>query len=1638
MALFKNRFGSKSLRALGALVVCGGLMGVGGEAIGDGHDFTLRGGAVEVSITYGTTTEATYTLGGAGDDTFDPVTLGSITSGFASNIFTLVTDITADDPALRLGGAFINTGASGEFRIEANGVAGRIDFTDTPAVGRIGLQNIDTITIDGGTANTIRAVDAEEGVTFNLLSGTITSNVVGSREDDTFIIGPDIRVSGRIDGGDGMDTLRLADGFAVSEMAFDNDTLTLMFNDTFLEFDIRNIEDFILENPIMRTFATTADIPDEAARMGASGRDVFIITGDVTGGALIIDGVIDGLFSTDELQLNAGAVVNDVRLINDVPTGGDVNLQSFEIITINGGTVNGDIDASRATADTTFNLEDGTITGDVIGGGGDDTFVISSRIRVSGMLDGGSGIDTLSLTSDFVGSANFFNNVLTLIFGGNRLDFMLRNIETFAIADLTMTPETLMRTFERGTPPQEDFTGAGADDVFMITGDATGNTPALMLVGVIDGAGGDDELQLNTNAVVASVAFSSNNPTEGAVHLQNVEIITLDGGRVNGAINASDAGAGVTFNLVSGVAGNTHITGSDQNDIFTIAGDITGATPLDINGLIRGGNGRDEVQLITGGIVNNLDFNSLTDGNLSVRNVETITIDGGTVNVSITGSNTATTFNLLSGMIGSNVIGGDGDDTFVIGSGITVSGMIDGSGGTNTVSLTSDFVGSANFFNNVLTLTFGGNRLEFMLMNIEPAAIDGLTTAGEALLRTFTTTADIPTPADRMGGEGNDVFIITGDATDGTLMINGVINGLNGDDELQLNDNAVVGNIRFTDTPPTSGDVHLQNFETLSLNGGTVNGVFNARGANTSVTFNLISGTANDDILGSSRSDIFTIAGNITGNNPALAINGVIDGRNDIAGNDVLMLNAGAIVNDIAFSNQAPDRGDLHLQDIEAIRVEGGTVGNIDASATANRIRVDLASGTVTGDVIGSVYGDTFIFNKGFTLEGSINGGLENDIGGGVAGDAFGLGEGLSVTSLHITEDTTFVFAGGDAAELPAMTGIERFQLAGGTITGDIDISAAPANVVLILDIGTIGGNILGSNLQEDYFFILNDITGATPTLAINGVIDGRGGHDTIDLRGDAIVGSIVFSDQPPTGGALHLQNFESIRVEGGRVRVNGDIDASAALAGVTFNLVSRFIGGNVIGSNFDDDVILRGDITGDDPILDFKGVIDGRDGSNGRGGSADRVDLRTGAVVESIAFSNQASPGGALHLQNIIAIRIRGGIVNGDISARAARAGVQFILSVENGSIGGNVIGSNHDDGFQLYSTINIGGYIDGGAGIDFLAYAGAEGTDTPARSGLAPDPDITDDRGSVRNTERQFSFSFIRSLGTRGAGGGGLSALTVRGIEVLSLSPALNLYGALSDALMQFGAQTAQGFGLADLNLASGRATSLVSKDSPFTKGRIWAHKITHAGNGKGSIGLGLTGLTARADSDYNFEMSLTQHGFDAPVAATKLGAFNLRAVSHTMTGTIETNVAEAKVSGYGAGVALLWGSDSLSAHITSLASAYEVEATTSSLNPQAVVNEVSEGSFSAINAVVSAGLADKRELAYGLSLRTTADVSWQTLSLDDFSETGARRHQPSTLTKPRASRRVWVLGWRASIGSVMWSLCMRRHRAGLCHRV
>ena len=569
-----------------------------------------------------------------------------------------------------------------------------------------------------------------------------------------------------------------------------------------------------------------------------------------------------------------------------------------------------------------------------------------------------------------------------------------------------------------------------------------------------------------------------------------------------------------------------------------------------------------------------------------------------------------------------------------------------------------------------------------------------------------------------------------------------------------------------------------------------------------------------------------------------------------------------------------------------------------------------------------------------------------------------------------------------------SLSDIEIITIAGGTVVSrGIITSGARTAVTFNLTSGTITGGVRGSN-QDDIFVIGSGIV-------INGTIDGGGGEDTLSLApGFTPTSANLFGGILTltfSGGSLRLAlvNIEDVAIAGltGRMPGGQPLPVMTPGGGVTQTFITGTpTDAQLTGAGGNDIWTIAGDITGNTPELAINGSFRG-------GGGTDEVRLVAGGVVRRLNFRSFTA--GQLNLRDVEVITINGGTVMGNVDGSGATAGVTFnLISGTIGSVlspSGGVIGSDNNDTFNLGSNITIIGILDGRRGIDVLRYVGAPLSNFfAARGGLAEDPDITGEGRDTATRGSVFGIECQEGLDANVCPGGSLRGAF--GFEVLDLSPALNLYGALSDALMQFGAQTAQGFALADLNLATGRGTQLVvSKDSPFSKGRIWAHKITHSGNGKGSIGLNLTGLTARAESDYDYEMSLTQHGFDAPVATTKLGAFNLRAVSHTMTGVIETNVAEAQVSGYGAGLAMMWRVHSLSAHITSLAGAYEVEAHTSPLNPQAVVSEITEGSFSAINAVVSAGVADTRTIAEGLALRTSADVVWQTLSLDDFSETG-----------------------------------------------
>ena len=756
------------------------------------------------------------------------------------------------------------------------------------------------------------------------------------------------------------------------------------------------------------------------------------------------------------------------------------------------------------------------------------------------------------------------------------------------------------------------------------------------------------------------------------------------------------------------------------------------------------------------------------------------------------------------------------------------------------------------------------------------------------------------------------------------------------------------------------GNLYIQNFESIIINGGAVNG--NINNGNLRTVF----------IFRSGRVGILAVTANPGATPPVLGVTASGGNITSGDGDDIFNLFGGTVGGTIMAGD---GDNDFNLAD-------GTIIGAITAGDGSDEFAIAGDMVTITAPATTAALVIPQALTAGGQPDAPTDDALTLDVDESIEtvaerrerGDTLWINDGGVV--VNIAEN-----ANPPAAGNVNIQGFEAIIINGGEVQGTIANGNTPT--IYSFRSGTATGAVSGGS-GDDEFVVSGNIVGATPSLTISAALNGAGGRDTFWLNGGGVINNTA---NATAAGDVNLQGFEAIVINGGIVNgniVNGDTATTYTVRSGTVGTITD--AGNITGgSGLDTFVIEGGAIAGSivggggNSIFTIEGGTIGGDVTGGPG--VDTFTIEGGTITGNVV----GDAGGDT-------FSLDGGRVTGNVTGDG---GVDT-FNLQSGTITGNVDGGTGDDIFNLYSAVRINGFLDGGADADTLNYAGAPADATFARrGGLAQDDAITDGDGSVRNIEAQANVATITSLGNTGTGGAGLRGLTVGNFEVLTVAPALNLYGAMSDALMQFGQQTASGFGLADLDLSTGgRGTSLVSKDSPFSKGKIWAHQIKHSGSGKGTIGLNITGLTARADSDYDYEMTLNQHGFDAPLATSTWGALNLRAVSHTMTGVIETNVAEANVTGYGAGVSMLWSSNggTLSAHVTSLASAYEVDARTSQLNPRAIVSEVSEGEFSAFNAVISAGVADTRKIAQGLSLRTTADMSWQTLSLDDFSETGA----------------------------------------------
>ena len=409
------------------------------------------------------------------------------------------------------------------------------------------------------------------------------------------------------------------------------------------------------------------------------------------------------------------------------------------------------------------------------------------------------------------------------------------------------------------------------------------------------------------------------------------EVENLAGGSGNDNFTLGDGGS--LSGSIDGNAGTDTVTGDNTGNTFAVTGPDAG-TVDDV------ANGWREVENLAGGSGN--DNFALAGGTL------TGAVDGGAGTDTLTGDNTANTFNITGANVGTatgvgngwnnveNLTGGDQVDVFVFDDGASVSGTIDGGNPT----------------------TFPGDSLDYSAYTTD---VDVNLANGTA-----TGTGGITNIEAATGGSGTNS--LTGPNTDNTWMVTAPDSG------------DINGNFGFTNFQNLTGGSAA---DTVVLNGGTVSGaVDGAAGNNTLVgdnvanTFNVTgpnSGTATgvgagfsnvQNLTGNDQADVFNLSGG--------SLSGTIDGvggpdtiNGDNAGNtfDITGVNSGTISNGDAVANSVGS-------------VIFGPGGNIIIPLNAGTDNTVVGSFNNIENLTGGSGDDTFAFNgSNAQLDGNIDGG---------------------------------------------------------------------------------------------------------------------------------------------------------------------------------------------------------------------------------------------------------------------------------------------------------------------------------------------------------------------------------------------------------------------------------------------------------------------------------------------------------------------------------------------------------------------------------------------------------------------------------------------------------------------------------------
>ncbi|MDA1251388.1 MAG: hypothetical protein O2820_19430 [Planctomycetota bacterium] len=825
-----------------------------------------------------------------------------------------------------------------------------------------------------------------------------------------------------------------------------------------------------------------------------------------------------------------------------------------------------------------FGADSGDATGihfenvdNLVGGAGNDNFVVKDGVIFTGTVTGGAGTDQLDL-SDFTtartvaltaGTVTGFSGNSVAVTGGFfgidsargglSIDDSLQGLNvnsTWELDGSNRYIDDLGRVLQFSS--FEDLQGGSANDVFQITGTRSndllggaGNDTFVyqaafsQLVGRIDGQAGSDTLNLAAFTTKRAVTLTSSTTTgftgtEASVtaDFSGIDVIVggfattdvINGlpvdsrwnitGKDQGTYTESSTARILSFSLIENLNGNDGVDTFDFSNQSTLTGSLTG------------GNG----------------FDALIGDDSRASEIFIIDAANGGQFVSPAGLIIGGTYSGIETLIGAT-----GQDTFQFTNTGSLAGIIDGVGGSDTIIGDND--------GNVFTVS--NNDSGDLVDKINTSGIGAVgfinveNLTGGAGADTFT--IDSLLVGDLNGRSGNDQFIFSVFGSIGGTLFGGLgFDTLTGDNDGNLftvhGNGALAATGRGTLVTKTSEFQEVEN-----LVGGTGDDTFNfTRLGNITGTVDGVSG--NDTLVGDDDGNNFSVsatnAGLLSGKmtaflnirnleggaaNDTFNVNATLDGNvSALVGNDTI------IINTLGTVGGNVDAGALD----DFIEIRGRVIGNVDGGTQDDTIifqdgaRVD---GTVFGNagndlfsirgvtmlgntLMGDAGNDTFEFRNGGSINVAINGGADSDtINGDDDGNVFtitGLDSGTLPDKVPAGYSSIENLGGGGGVDvfninasltgtLSGMGGDDQFNIAPGQSVGGNINGDAGNDTITVGDAATVAGTINGG--ADNDTLIVDHSDSVSRTLAY----DGGTGDDLLRLTGTIAGGSTVYSVGP-------------------------------------------------------------------------------------------------------------------------------------------------------------------------------------------------------------------------------------------------------------------------------------------------------------------------------------------------------------------------------------------------------------------------------------------------------------------------------------------------------------------------------------------